>query len=402
MASAFETGLDSGEPAATVDLSALQGNYRVLARLLEPKQVICVLKSDAYGHGAVACARALEEAGATALAVSRISEGIALRRAGVRGEILVLGGLPRTGLVPVIARLASHLLTPVLQSEEAVIALRGALEQAGLRLDAHLKIDTGLCRLGVAPPALRPLLAALREQRYLRVTGVCTHLAAPDTITSAAVRLTARQIAAFEEATEHARGTIPGLVLHAEGSAAALQGLVPSATHVRIGKALYGLTPPRPPWPRVVGIRPVLSLRTTVVQVRDVPKGTTVGYGGTWEASRRSRLATVAIGFGDGYPRALAPRGFMVIRGERAPIAGPIAMDLTVADVTEIPGVVPGDEVTLVGDGVPAWELAAAARTSPSRFTACLAPRVRRVLVPSTEPSDVHVPGSVVSPGISI
>lgn len=380
-----------------MDLAALAANYRLLAGLLEPKRVICVVKTDAYGHGAVPCARALEDAGATSFAVSRLSEGIVLREAGVRGEILVLGGLPPINVGAAISLFTAHSLTPVLQSEAAVFALSAGLRKSGHRLNAHLKIDTGMARLGIDASALRPLLAAVRDDSSLGITGLCTHLAAADGMDAAAVRLTARQVAAFERAAGDARRSFPGIALHAEGSAAALLGLVPDATHVRIGKALYGLAPERAPWPRVVGLSPVLSLHTNVVQVREVAAGASVGYGGDWIAQRRSILAAVAIGFGDGYPRALASRGFVVVRGQKAPIAGPISMDLTVVDVTDIRGVAPGDRVTLVGAGASACDLALAARTSPSRFTCCLASRVRRVLVPSTESTDVHVSRSILS-----
>lgn len=318
-----------------IDLGAMIRNYRRI-RDLQPKgtEVIAVVKADAYGHGAVHTAAALRREGVRLLAVANMYEVRQLREAGDTGDILVLGAPPFQDELS-----ESLLYTPTL-SVFLPEHIR-ALEAAG-GCSVHLKLETGMNRIGARPgPELESVLKALKECPRVRVTGMFSHLSVADEDRNG---LTAAQAARFEAGARQVREAGFSPMLHLRNTAADMNGIVSACDAVRLGIGLYGLSP----LPDSFGLEPVASWKTRVTYVKTLSAGDTVGYGATWTADCPRRIATLAVGYADGYRRAYAP-GDVLIRGKRAPIVGRICMDQLMVDVTGIPDTVPGDESVLIG-----------------------------------------------------
>jgi alanine racemase len=355
---------------ARVDLDRLAANYDAVAAYARVP-LLPVVKADAYGHGAVAVARRLLRAGAVRLAVAYPEEGAQLREAGIAADLVVLAGFS-AGQVALLAR---HRLTPVVSTRAQADALAASPRDA--RPSAvHVKVDTGMSRLGFADGAFADAAVRLSDAGFA-VEGVMTHLACADESAEA----TARQLDRFDAAVAalSARGLRPPLV-HAANSAG-LAFLRPTHTLARPGLLLYGL-PTRPLGPHVA-VRPVMTLSADVALVKDVPAGTAVSYGGRWTASRPSRLATVPLGYADGVPRTDAMRtdGAFALPSGRAPVAGTVCMDLTMLDVTDLDGVREGDEAVLFGDAPDAWDVASRAGTNAWQVLTAVGRRVPRVYV---------------------
>ena len=338
---------------AEVNLEALRHNLRVVKRAAGHARVWAVLKADGYGHGAPAVARTLERAGADGFCVALFEEGVELREAGIRAPILIMGGYYGGAFADVIA----HDLTPVIYDLGTAQAfarqvLAGALPGP---LDVHLKVDTGMARLGVTMDALPAFAEGLADLRELRVRGLMTHLAQADAPTD---EETALQMARFDEAGEIlARAGMKPDVRHAANSAALFRAQA-MLDAVRPGVALFGISPfelsalgaekPVPESDHAVppaskgdlgaSLRQAMRVRTEVVDVREVAEGARVGYGGLWRAPRASRIATVPMGYADGLSRQLTNKGHLLLRGKRAPIVGAVSMDMTMVDVTNLPG----------------------------------------------------------------
>ncbi|MBX3274463.1 MAG: alanine racemase [Sandaracinaceae bacterium] len=343
---------------AEIDRGALAHNLRAVEGRVGGAAVFAVIKADAYGHGLVPIAERLVREGVGGLAVALAEEGLQLRAKGIGGPILVLNGIYDGAHREVV----EAGLTPVVY-DEADAARFEALGAA-----VHVKVDTGMTRLGVR--ALGPFLDRFPG---LRVAGLMTHLASADEDPEA----TRAQLDAFDAAIALARGRGHAPVLHAANSAGAL--LWPRARYdlVRVGVALYGVRPEG--GDASLDLRPVMRVVTSVARVVEVPAGTRVGYGGTWTAARPSRVATLAIGYGDGYHRAASNRGHAVIRGVRCPLVGRVSMDLTGADVTDLPACERGDEAIMVGPELPAADVARATGTIAYEVLCSIAPRVPRV-----------------------
>jgi alanine racemase len=358
--------------AARIDLDRLEANYRaVLAFAGRP--LMPVVKADAYGHGAPQVALAFEALGVPLLAVAFTEEGAALRRAGVRVPILVMAGV-----APEDAELAAaSALTPVVASERSLAgAARMARGGAGERLAVHLKLDTGMSRLGFRPEAA--VESARRAvEAGLIVDGLMTHLAEPDEDAAA----TAAQLDRFDDALADLvrHGFAPRWV-HAANSAGLAQ-IRPSHTLARPGILLYGLRP-RPLSPPIE-VRPVMALVGRVEAVKQIAPGTAVSYGGRWVAARVSRIATVSIGYADGVPRtqAMSQSGQFTIRGRRVPVVGTVCMDFTMLDVTDAPEIGEADEAILFGDDPTAWQIADWAGTNAWEVLTSVGLRVPRVYV---------------------
>jgi alanine racemase len=335
-------GLERYRPTrADIDLDALVHNLALVREAVGDRPILAVVKADAYGHGAVAVARALAEAGVAMLGVALPEEGIELRRAGLRTPILLLGGLTPAQADAVL----DHDLTAAVYREDQVQALQEAAGRRGLDATVHLKIDTGMGRLGVPVDDVPGFAALLAAARRLRVAGVFSHLAVAD---DPADPFTGEQIARFREALGRLRerGLDPPHV-HLANSAAVTDHPPAWLTLVRPGIVLYGY----PPSARVRqrDWRPVLALKTRIIYLKTVPEGTTLGYGRTYVAPGPRRIASLAIGYDDGLPRSLGNRGHVLVRGREAPIVGRVSMDLTTIDVTGVPDASLGDEVTLIG-----------------------------------------------------
>jgi alanine racemase len=378
--------------AARVDLSALQHNFRAVTEHLErearlnrgvgrgparPPGIIAVVKANAYGHGAARVAQTLEASGATMLAVADIEEGVQLRSAGVGIPILVFGALSVSDVDGVF----DHRLTPTISSPAAGRALQAAAAARDATLGFHLKIDTGMNRLGFRHDNLRRTLPALLASPNLALEALHTHFASADVPED---RSFDEQRSCFERASRlvdelGARARLR----HAANSAALLRDSRVWYDYVRPGLLLYGLVPP--PLASTLSVRPVMSLSSRVVAVKGVRAGEGVGYGGRFRAARPTTLAVVPAGYADGLDRRLEGRGWVLIRGRRAPIVGAISMDMLTIDVTDVAGVDPGDEVVFLGSqGDESWqridarEMATWIGTIPYEILCRLGSRVER------------------------
>jgi alanine racemase len=372
---------------AIVDLEAIRANYRLAVELCG-RPAVGVVKADAYGHGAAPVARALVEAGAPLLAVALVEEALALREAGVAAPVLVMGGA-YGGRYDLLLR---HRLTPLLSSLEQLAGLAAAARAAGVRATAHLKVDTGMGRLGLLPAELGPFAEAARAAPEVEIEGLCTHFASADAEDRGA---TERQVALFEEAAARlARAGIRPRWRHLGNSAGTIEFPAVAQDLARPGIMLYGYLPqaggaPLPAASRaaLARLRPALTWRTAIVHLKSVPPGAAVSYGGHWVAGRPSRVATLAVGYADGYPRRLSGRpGFgraeVLVGGRRCPVAGTVCMDMVMADVTAVPGAAVGDEAVLVGaqgeERIGADELAGKAGTIAYEILCGIGARVPR------------------------
>ena len=365
---------------AEINLEALRHNLRVVARHAGAARVWAVLKADAYGHGAPAVARTLER-GVAGFCVALLEEAIELREAGIVAPILVMGGHYGAAHDEVILRD----LIPVVHDAEQIRAF-ARLVRAGLAsgpIDVHLKIDTGIARLGVTMEALPALAAWLSDVPEVRIHGLMTHLANAD---DGDPGFTHAQMARFDEASAllGRHGVVPG-VRHAANSAALLRGQA-LLDAVRPGLALFGVSPRVDSQALTRELKPVMRVRTELVSLRDVPAGGAVGYGGTWKAARASRIATIPMGYADGLSRQLSNRGHVLVRGARAPIVGAVSMDMAMIDVTDVPGASLRDEAVVLGaqegplgrDAIGADEIAAHAGTIPWEIMTSISRRVPR------------------------
>lgn len=374
---------------AEISLSALAENYRVVARHLGPGITpCCVIKCDAYGHGVIESARALEEAGAVFLGVTSTEEGIAVRDAGVKLPILVMTGFWR-GEEESLLR---HSLTPAIATAEHIEALEHASQSLGLthKIPVHLKVDTGMARLGVSLADLPALAARIARSPVVELEGVFSHLSESEVLNSP---VAARQRADFERAIAllAAAGLHPRY-RHLANTAATVARPETWNNMVRPGLALYGYNLACEGQSEGPGagttalpVRPVLTWKTRIIALRDIASGTPVGYNQRWRAARPTRLAVIPVGYGDGFNRQLSRGGQVILHDHYAPIAGNVSMDLTMIDVTDIPGAAIGDEVLLIGRSphcsIGADDQARLANTIVYEILCGLSPRVPRVYV---------------------
>jgi alanine racemase len=326
-----------------IDLEALKHNFRQAQKLAGPGQgILAVVKADAYGHGAARVAMALQDAGVQMFGVAIVEEGVALREAGVVCPILVLGGL-YPGQEEELLRFG---LVPTLFDMDVARRLNSAALSAGVVLPFHMKLDTGMSRVGFRPEDLPGVLGELGSLSGLRMDGLFSHLAMADEPDDV---INQQQVATFRSCLAVVRqaGFEPRYI-HLSNSAALLTREVPECNLSRPGILLYGGLP-SPVFAGQFDLRPVMSFRTRVAQVRRVPEGTGVSYGHRFVAKRPTDLAVIPVGYADGYSRHLSNVGEVLVRGQRARVVGTVCMDWTMIDVTDIPGVTVGDEVTLLG-----------------------------------------------------
>jgi alanine racemase len=376
----------SGRPTwAEIHLDNLAANFKQIKTLLSPAaRVMAIVKADAYGHGAVECSRRLAQAGADWFGVAIPEEGIQLRAAGITQPILCLSGFwPNQA-----AACLQHRLTPVVYRLDMLESLNQAATDAGLIVDVHVKIDTGMGRLGIRFDQLTDFVDKLDRFRNVRIDGLMSHLAAADD--ASCTPLTRDQIHRFDEAADVFRqaGYHP-TYLHLSNSAGIYGHRDAWGNIVRPGGVLYGL------WHDVLPLStrdpelaPVMSLHSRISMLKWVPPGETIGYGCTFEASRKSLIATLPIGYHDGYIRGLSNRAHVIVRGTYAPVVGRVSMDLTLIDVTNVAGVALGDKVTLlgwdrehVGPSITAEDLARIAGTLSYEVTCGIGERVPRLYV---------------------
>jgi alanine racemase len=374
--------VSSRPTVARIDRAALQSNYRRIVEAVareplarsQPPGVIAVVKANAYGHGAIEVARALEDAGADLLACADIEEGAALRTAGVRAEILVFGALSVSDLDGIF----DAQLTPTISTPGAATAVQAAAARYRQRIRYHLKIDTGMNRLGFRFDNLRRTLPELLASSNLELDAVYTHFATADEPES---QLFDDQRQRFTRALDDLT-TLGGRprYRHAANSAAFLRDSRVWFDRIRPGLLLYGLVPP--PLGSNLALRPVMTLTSRVVAVKGMRTGESTGYGARFVAARPTTVAIVPAGYADGLDFRLAGRGAVLIRGRRAPIVGSVCMDMLMADVTGL-DVSPGDEVVIIGsqgdDRIDVREMAATIGTIPWEIVCRVGSRIERV-----------------------
>lgn len=390
-----------GRPVwAEVSISALTHNLRAIRDRVNPasekrktpRLVLSIVKGNAYGHGGPQVAKILEKAGSDWFGVTCTSEGVAVRKAGVRKPILVL-----TSFWPgEEAGLLKHNLTPVIHRCEQIAAFDRAAARLGSRSKKtaiHLKIDTGMNRLGVSPSGLDCAARQIDRAKHLRLGGVLTHLASSEaSLPAPNGEQTIAQEERFFAAVEHLRklGVDPGIV-HLANSAAIATRPETWADMVRPGVILYGYHPGyEPPEQRAeiernFPLKPVMSLRTRIIGIRSVPAGSGVGYNAKFIAQRTSRIAVLAAGYGDGIHRSLSNRGSVLINGQLVPIVGIVSMDVTMIDVTDLPSAEIGDVATIYGTygqhSHPANLIARSLGTVTSDLLCAVTQRVSRLYV---------------------
>lgn len=365
---------------AEIDLEALAFNYASVKEFVGANTpIMAVVKADAYGHGAVPCAKRLEEAGADWFGVATVEEGAELREAQIAKPILILGGT-WPGQETKVLNLD---LTPVVFRLDQAESLAAAAARQGAKAKFHVKIDTGMGRIGFRADQAAAVAEAFAKMQNVEIDGIMTHFAVADKIDE--TDYTNRQIAACAEAVDvfHAHGHRPKYIDMANSPGAIVHPLSRSKM-VRIGGILYGLggdvLPDGVDQPE---LRPVMAVRSRIGQLKTIRAGETVGYGRTFTAERESLIAAVPIGYHDGLPRALSNKGWFVINGRRAPIAGRVSMDWTTVDVTDTPDVSVGDSVTIIGsegsEVIRAEDLAVQTNTISYEITCGISARVPRI-----------------------
>jgi alanine racemase len=372
-----------------VSLTALRHNFRTVHSFVKPEALVCaVIKSDAYGHGAQVCALALQEEGARWFAVNSADEGVSLREGGIRGRVLLLAGVWRGDEEDIIR----YELTPTVWDWHHIELLENGAERlkAQRPVPVHLKVNTGMNRLGVDLKDLAALCEALRSAPHLLLEGVFSHFAASEVVD---LPHGDQQLRCFHEALTRVRGTgLSPAVMHMANSAAIASRPQSWFNMVRPGLALYGYFLPftsvvsgRPDTSLDLPVKPVLSWKTKVLQVREVEPGQPIGYSSGYVTEFPMKVAVLPVGYGDGLNRQLSSRGRVIVRNDYAAIVGNISMNLTAVDVTGIPGVAVGDEVTIIGETasrkITAWEHAQHASTIPYEILCNISGRLPRKYV---------------------
>jgi alanine racemase len=364
-----------------IDPAALRHNWRSLKRLLAPKiAMLAVVKADAYGHGLLECARIAAQEGAVMLGVSSLEEGIRLRQAGLRLPVLVLGTLYPFENFPLLFK---HRLTPTIASEEAAAQLNAEARRLGRRMNVHLKIDTGFGRTGVRAGPGGSAVAFIKQvaaMPNLIVEGIFTHFSSADVDP----KYTRRQHGFFVNAVGAvSQAGIRPRWIHEANSSALLRFPETHGTLVRPGLAFYGVAPFAAA-SKKIALVPALSWKSRIIFLKTVPVGFSVSYAATWTAKRPTRVATLAVGYADGYPRLLSNKGQVLLRGRRAPVIGRVTMDMMMVDVTDIPKSDVGDEAVLLGrqgaQDITAGDMADWAQTNSYEILCGIAARVPRVI----------------------
>jgi alanine racemase len=367
-----------GRPTvAFIDHDALRWNLRqVRAKVGAQVKILSMVKANAYGHGAAAISKTLAAAGGDAFGVATLEEGIELRQAGAREPILFLAGAYEDQLDQVFA----FSLTPVIHKLDGLRQLEAALLRRGAKLDVHLKIDTGMGRLGLVATESDDWLPEIKKLTALKIAGVFSHFSHAESVEG---DYTKKQLELFNQILPKLRsaGIHPPLV-HFANSAATITLPAAYFDMVRPGIMLYGVYP-SPPMADQITLQPVLSWKTKILQLKKVSAGTSISYGQTFVTRRESLIATLPVGYADGYQRLLSNRGEVLVGARRAPVVGRVCMDLTLIDVTDIKNVKQGDEVVLLGrqgaGEISADELAAWADTISYEILTSISARVPRI-----------------------
>jgi alanine racemase len=363
-----------------ISRAQISENFAAICRAVGPDtQVMPVVKADAYRHGAVEVSRTLEAEGARWLAVSNTEEGVVLREAGIKARILVMADfLPFTR-----ATMLAHHLTPVIHSLEDLAELERLAQKRGERSPYHLKVDTGMGRLGVLPDAER-IVSAVQDAKHVDFEGLMTHFASAANYESGQTDGQMRVFDSIAGALERS-GLKPGLLHSCSTIPVAYGRRAAWRSMVRPGHAVYGyVSPARGPAPAgVLPVRPALTWRASVLSVKDIQAGALIGYGGMYRAPRPMRIAVLAAGYADGIPHRLSNRGSVIAKGKIVPMLGAVSMDLTTIDVSQVPNIAVGDAVTLLGSegsaSIDAQQIARLAGTISYSVLCGIHARVKRI-----------------------
>ncbi|HBR16129.1 MAG: alanine racemase [Deltaproteobacteria bacterium RIFCSPLOWO2_12_FULL_43_16] len=368
----------TGRPTfAIIDRVAIRSNFLQIKKNVDKGvDILAVVKANAYGHGAVETAKTLEQSGCRFFGVAICEEGVELRKAGIKSSIIVLGGVYPNQTREII----KYNLTPVIFDGETARILNNFLKKADKKIKVHIKIDTGMGRLGLLPEEIEPFFNKLKGLANLEVEGILSHFAEADEEDKG---FSKKQLAIFLKAIKVIQrlGFKPRFQ-HIANSAALLEYNPSHFNMVRPGIMLYGAYPALR-MKEQIRLKPVMRLVTNIVQLKDMPKGFSVSYGRKYVAKKRSIIAAIPIGYGDGYPRSLSGKGEVLVRGKRVRVAGTICMDITMLDVTHIKGVSVGDEAVIIGkqgnDEIKVDELAEKAGTIPYEILCGITSRIPRV-----------------------
>jgi len=373
---------------AEINLKAIAHNVKELRRITKPEaRFMAAVKANAYGHGLIEVAKTVLQNGADELGVARIEEGIQLREDGIDAPVLILGHTPSS----MYTHLIEFDLRPTVFSLKTAEALSEAAASINKKIKIHLKVDTGMGRLGLLPEALAPGknaavikdMVCISKLPGIEVEGIYTHFATADFSDKAYAKKQFEIFTGVLDQLRHSGVEVP--LKHAANSAAVIDMQETHLDMVRPGISVYGLYPSDEVDKRRAALQPAMELKAVIIQLKKVPAGFKVSYGRTYEAPAPTTIATVPIGYGDGYNRLLSSRGHMLVRGERAPITGRVCMDLTMIDVGHISGVETGDEVVMFGSQGPGSihidEIAASLSTINYEVVTAVMPRVPRVFL---------------------
>ena len=332
---------------AEINLTHLIHNLNQVRSLIPPDcKILAVVKANAYGHGMIGVSKELEGAGVDMLGVAHVEEGIRLRESGVHTDILVMGGISEDYASGIMSGIIRQRLTPVLYAPSFASALSKAAVEKGVTVPVHIKVDTGMRRIGVTPEMAPEFAQYVAQLQGLRIEGIMTHFAEADLQNREFAR---EQLESFNAACRVIEGMGITLSLkHAANSAAVMDMGDSHLDMVRPGIMLYGYVP-APFLSSKVDLRSVMTLKSRILYLKKVPPKTGISYGRTFITSRETLVATIPIGYADGYSRALSNMGEVIVRGNLAPVIGRVCMDMTMIDVTDVPGVQAGDEVLILG-----------------------------------------------------
>jgi alanine racemase len=360
-----------------IDHESLRWNFRQIRSLLGSQvKILSMVKANGYGHGASAVAKTLAAEGSDAFGVAVSEEAMELRRDGITVPILVLTGV----YLDQLELFFDHDLTAVVHDANALQRLEAAVARRGGSLNVHLKIDTGMGRIGFVAAEFESWLPQVRKLKAVKVEGIFSHFSHAESVEG---QYTRQQLEIFQNIVQRlaAEGIAPP-VIHLANSAATITLPAAYFNMVRPGLMLYGVYPSPEMATRIL-LKPVLSWKTRILQVKKVPSNTSISYGQTFMTKRNSLIATLPIGYADGYPRLLSNRGQALVGGKRAPVAGRVCMDLTMLDVTDIGKIQQGDEVVLLGtqgnETISADEMAAWADTISYEILTSIGARVLRI-----------------------
>jgi alanine racemase len=367
-----------GRPTfCSIDHDALRWNLgQIREKVGSQVKILSMVKANAYGHGSATVSQTLAHAGGDAFGVATLEEAVELRRAGIRAPVLVLAG----AYDDQIDEFFAHSLTPVVHELERLKRLEEKVKQRGANLDVHLKIDTGMGRLGLLAAELDGWINEIKKLTALKIAGVFSHFSQAESVEGDYTR---RQLEIFQRVVDRLRAeNIRPALTHLANSAATITLPAAYFDMVRPGIMLYGIYP-SPAMARQISLKPVLAWKTRILQLKKVPAGASISYGQTFITQRESLIASLPIGYADGYSRLLSNRGEVLVGGRRAKVAGRVCMDLTMVDVTDIRNVKQGDEVVLLGrqsgDEISADEMAAWANTISYEILTSISARVPRI-----------------------